>query len=71
MRGPGKVGRSAGRILGSIVLFFAASGMRQPATHAARTQGVSGEALSVYTCRGSLSGFSGPQAGELGNVRSI
>ena len=71
MRGPGKVGRSAGRILGSIVLFFAASGMRQPATHAARTQGTSGETLSVYTCCGSLSGFDGSQASWLGSVRSI
>ena len=64
-------GHGVGRILGSIVLISAAFGMRQPSTLAAGTQGTSGETLSVYTCCGSLSGFSGRQAGELGSVRSI
>ena len=71
MRGLGKPGNTASRILASVVLIASAYGMRQPSTHAARTQGTDAKTLSVYTCCGSLSGFGGSQAGVLSSVRSI
>ena len=71
MRGHEIVGHTAGRILASVVLIAAACGMRQPSTHAARTQSTDAKTLSVYTCCGSLSGFGGSQAGALSSVRSI